>query len=108
MELLSKRGRWWLVGAIIAAILLSQLPAWPSRLEALAVCTMFALGLAGAYLKKLTCITDGIGFNVDGLSAKCDLQVNSSGTPTTLTAASGAGPGGGTIEIFAPQVIPYA
>ncbi|HEX2888501.1 hypothetical protein [Vineibacter terrae] len=63
---------------------------------------------AGAYLNKLTCITNGIGFNVDGLSAKCDLQVNSSGTPTKLTATSGAGPGGGTIEIFAPQAIPYS
>jgi hypothetical protein len=39
VEILSKRGRWWVVGAILAALLLSQSPAWPSQVEALAVVT---------------------------------------------------------------------
>ncbi|HZS02066.1 MAG TPA: hypothetical protein VFE37_25335 [Chloroflexota bacterium] len=55
MEVLSQRGRWWLLGAVLGLILLSQVPAWPTRLEALAVGVMFALGLVGAYVLPRPC-----------------------------------------------------
>jgi len=62
---------------------------------------------AGAHIKQLVCVSNGIGFNVDGLKADCDMQVNTVGTPTKATPVSNAAPGGGSIKIFAPQLIPY-
>lgn len=63
---------------------------------------------AGASLKQLTCVANGIGFNVDGLSANCDVQVNASGGATKVTAVTGSAPGGGSIKIFPPQALPYS
>ena len=63
---------------------------------------------AGASIKQLTCVSGGIGFNVDGLKADCDMQVNTTGTPTKPTPVSNSAPGGGTIKIFPPQAIPYS
>lgn len=62
---------------------------------------------AGAYLKQLVCVTDGIGFNVDGQGADSDVQVNSSGALTKPPSISASVSVGGSIKIFAPQMIPY-
>ncbi|HKU96787.1 MAG TPA: hypothetical protein VJR58_16005 [Vineibacter sp.] len=63
---------------------------------------------AGAHLKQLVCVSNGIGFNVDGLKADSDMQVNTTGAPTKPPAVSGSAPGGGSIKIYGPQAIPYA
>ncbi len=62
---------------------------------------------AGAHIDRLTCVTNGIGFNVDGLTGKSKMQVNSPGTPTKVKSASSGIPGGGNIDIFPRQAIPY-